>query len=795
MRSAIISSFGIILGIIAIGCRSNTQDASAQHRPAFKYPTIEQVGDADTDILGEAAINQPGGPSYAFLRDAIPPLRYVDANFHVYPIVLCAPANEVKARLVSNGSAVNALAREPNWRNETGTPVTFYVGDKREMFGADLSRLTGPVYADGYLPIVQMQYTSQGSTFAEEAFCSTDPKLTDHAVVFVKFTLLKSDGRTYGGTAHIPPEPAARVPVPGVESEANAEVSAKVYNAKVEASFEGYEPAHLKDGMLTAGENETLAAVYPQWAINPGRRAVMAPLKVGESAYLEIPTKAADAILLGKLTPDVYQHQRDLCAKTWNNFLKAGMEVRTPESLVNNVWRALLIGDEELRIGKEIRYSANNAYMNIYIGEGGDTVRATAMWGHANDAREEIIPQFKYTRKGLEFHQAAFKLQMLAAYYHLTGDAKFVRSIRPLWEKELNVILNGRQKSTGMLPREKYCGDIATMVYSLNSNSNCWRALREMSVMLDDLGEHERAQKLAQTAADYRKIILDAIDKATRHDVNPPFVPIALSGEESPHDPIWGTTMGSYWNLMIEYVLGSGVFTPDSQTATDIIHYLQQKGGLCMGMLRARATPLNFWVDGGRINDLYGMRYALLMDRRDDPERALLSFYGKLAQGMTRGTFIDCEGSSLYPVDQFGRQMYLPPNSAGNASYLQQLRYLLVQDYDMDDDGRADTLRLLFSTPRTWLADGKEISVRHAPTAFGPMSMDIHSHLSAGQVIADIDLPYAARVSTLLRLRLPDGYKVTAASDGSNDLPIANSQTINLTGKSGHLHVVAKVAP
>ena len=74
---------------------------------------------------------------------------------------------------------------------------------------------------------------------------------------------------------------------------------------------------------------------------------------------------------------------------------------------MNNVRRSLLIGDQELRSGDAVHYSAGNQYSKIYIGEGGDTVNATALWGHGDDAQHEIIPQFKYTRKGLEFHQAA----------------------------------------------------------------------------------------------------------------------------------------------------------------------------------------------------------------------------------------------------------------------------------------------------------------------------------------------------------------------------------------------------
>src|SRR5207248_2511980 len=140
-------------------------------------------------------------------------------------------------------------------------------------------------------------------------------------------------------------------------------------------------------------------------------------------------------------------------------------------------------------------------------------------------------------------------------------------------------------------------------------------------------------------------------------------------------------------------------------------------------------------------NDLYGMRYALTLLQRDEPDQALVCFYGKLAIGMTPGTFIGGEGSCLRPLDEFGRQMYLPPNSAANANFLQQLRYLLIQDFDQNDVGRPDTLRLAFATPRSWLQDGKTIRVTNAPTAFGPVSFTIHSDLSHNTVTAEVTLP------------------------------------------------------
>src|SRR4051794_32836075 len=164
-------------------------------------PSPDEVYVSPRDLWGEAAIKQPGGPTYEFFRDLLPPLRYVDARFRCYPIVLSAPSNPTKARLVSDGSSINFRERSLTWSKEQGTPCFFFMGDKREPFGADLARLQGPTFADGYLPIVRMTYTTQGSVWEQESFCSTDPALADHGAVLVKFTLKSAKPTRWSSTA------------------------------------------------------------------------------------------------------------------------------------------------------------------------------------------------------------------------------------------------------------------------------------------------------------------------------------------------------------------------------------------------------------------------------------------------------------------------------------------------------------------------------------------------------------------------------------------------------------------
>src|SRR5438067_10013114 len=163
--------------------------AAAGRTPAAPpgLPGPEEVIAAKADLWGEAALRQPGGPTYEFFKDLLPPLRYVDADFHHYPIVLSAPGSPAKTRLVSNGSAFNALARQPNWKNEAGTPVHVRVGRDREPFGADLARLDGPHYADGFLPIVQLRYEHGGESYGQEAFAAVDEPLAGAVAVHFDF--------------------------------------------------------------------------------------------------------------------------------------------------------------------------------------------------------------------------------------------------------------------------------------------------------------------------------------------------------------------------------------------------------------------------------------------------------------------------------------------------------------------------------------------------------------------------------------------------------------------------------
>src|SRR5262249_21764380 len=146
-----------------------------------------------------------------------------------------------------------------------------------------------------------------------------------------------------------------------------------------------------------------------------------------------------------------------------------------PEPYVNNAWRSLIVGTYAILSGDDPNYSAGNQYARKYAHESGEALRALVLWGHASTAARAVPPLFVYRRPDIEYHDGAFKLRLLADTYFVTRDRALIDETRPLWQREIDLILGAREPSTGLLPREKYCSDIDTRVHSTNANANCWR--------------------------------------------------------------------------------------------------------------------------------------------------------------------------------------------------------------------------------------------------------------------------------------------------------------------------------
>jgi hypothetical protein len=228
-----------------------------------------------------------------------------------------------------------------------------------------------------------------------------------------------------------------------------------------------------------------------------------------------------------------------------------------------------------------------------------------------------------------------------------------------------------------------------------------------------------------------------------------------------------------------------------------VYEYLQRHGSRFLGLVRAGAYALYGrpeYPTSGSVQ-VYGLNVARFLADNDHAAQLVLSLYGQLAAAMTPGTFVSGEGATIAPLGgTHYRSMYLPPNGASNAAFLETLRLMLVHE-TIDRHGRPRGLELAFATPRTWLAPGKEIEVRALPTSFGRVSYSIEATADSAHVT--VDIPGRERLRSLrLRLRLPRGK--TIAEVLADGVPLRRvdrkSGTITLPTRPGPLELEVALA-
>jgi hypothetical protein len=273
------------------------------------------------------------------------------------------------------------------------------------------------------------------------------------------------------------------------------------------------------------------------------------------------------------------------------------------------------------------------------------------------------------------------------------------------------------------------------------------------------------------------------------------FLPARLLDPEPAYDAVTASRPGSYWNLVMPYALASGLFAPGSPEARGALGYLERHGTRLLGLVRAAAFALYgvpVYPTSGT-DEVYGINATRFLADEERADHLVLSLYGHLAAGMTPGTFVSGEAASVAPLaNRYYRSMYLPPNAASNAAFLETLRLMLVHE-TRGRDGEPNGLQLAYATPRAWLRSGSAIAVRRAPTAFGRVSFSIRA--SRGAVLATVHVPARRPPRLTLRFRLPRGSRVGAVriNGRSSRRFDRGTATIDLSGLLGQIIVVAQV--
>lgn len=764
-RRARLAVAGLVLALAAAASavaghgRTASDCAPLRAAPAYVDGVYSALA-AKEDVWGDQVVASQPGPTYDEVRGRLHPLLHVGRPAGLKPTrltdsgVYYLPFGQPRGR--SSGRAVDLHVADGSQivsQLANGPRLTVSVGQRgTERYGSCLARLDTPRLAQGYLPILETSYVdADGVRYRQESFAARIPQTS----ALVSFVRVSVDPR---GT--------------------------RVRKALVR--FTVSDRHLIRAGrQLRLGRRARL--VFARGARRDGRSVVFAAARprVVYAAWLNEPRRTRPF----RLGRTAYERARRSVAGYWAHRLAAAGEIVVPEQRVYNAERNLLIQN----LLMSWRYSLGNSYER-FSWELIDVAEVMGAYGYRGVERA-ILEAARGAPTFFPNRAAGERMTGSADYFRRYGDRAYVAEVTPKFRSVLRSFDRQlRRGKAGLLARERYGADIAGPIYGLHAQVLALQGLRGMAAVWARTGYPRLAYGAADVAARLETGLRAAVAAAKRTlPDGSVFVPVALiDGQEQPYDKLTLSKRGSYWNLVMPYVLASGFFQPHSPDALGLLRYLRNHGSRFLGLVRfsPHTGVTNPGYEGPGSDDVYGTNVARFLADNDQPDQLLLSLYGKLAAGMTENTFVSGEGSTIAPVrGRYYRSMHRPPNSANNAFFLEALRLTLVHE-TTDASGSPRGLELAYSTPRAWLEPGKRVDVRRLQTGFGPLSYSIAAGPTAVRVA--LDVPAGLTGPLRLRLRLPAGQRLGAVTVGGRPFDrFADPETIDLTGLTGHVDVVA----
>jgi len=710
---------------------------------------------ARSDVWGDALLRSARGPTYDRARADLKPLllagqprRRPLTDSGVFYLAFGQPRGPGGrgpiALHVADGSEILSDRAD-------GPKLTLTVGEER--FGSCLARLATPKLYGGYYPILQTRYVdANGVRFEQESFAARVPE-ADSVVSFVRLTAEAPAGS--------PPEQVRFTP---------SDTGLAATDGRLARGSDTY--LFFSDGGRFAGSS----LVYPVGG--------------GQSSTIYL----ARLVRHGPSRPIVldepgYEQARQALIAYWDGRLAQGAAFVVPDPRVLAAERNLLIQN----LLMTWRYSLGNPYETFEFPESLENATVMGEYGFGDVERAIVETSLRREPHLYPNWEAGSRLLAAARYYRLYADRAFVTAATPTLRR--NVALLQRHLRHGLLSREKYTADLPDVAYGLQAQAVAWQGLSAMARVWAATGRSELAGESRAAAARLRAGLRAAVaESAVGLPDGSLFLPARLLDGERPYETITESKHGGYWNLVIQDALASGLFAPHSREASGALAYMLEHGSRLLGLVRGGAYAL-YGTTGRQsagTDEVYGLNVARFLADNDKPDQLVLSLYGALAAAMTEGTFVSGEGATVSPrPGEYYRAMYLPPNSTSNAAFLEYLRLMLVHETEAAD-GNPRGLELAHATPRAWLAPGKRIEVRDAPTSFGPVSFSIDSARRSVEV--QLRIPSRARVGSLsLRLRRPGAQRIRRIDlDGRGFRRFdPATETIDLTGHTGRLTLTA----
>ncbi|WP_432710539.1 hypothetical protein [Pedobacter sp.] len=512
--------------------------------------------------------------------------------------------------------------------------------------------------------------------------------------------------------------------------------------------FESAMPLHPKLVKVSkAGKGEQVALT------------LSANIKKGTAGeiILKLPAPVLKANRLRELVELKYAAAKEETIAYWQNWLDGGAFFEVPEPEVNalfraSLWHSLILPRHKVEADTELIMDlpyANTAYgqekadwpvnQAVYV-----DYMIYGMRGYDAVAANELASMFK-TQQQADGRIGGFanwtvyspaQLYTIAQNYLLSGNQASFERLLPDAIKTLDYCMNQiRKAKTNATGTGLVLGPLNDLTHAERE----WAFTQAYFVAgLELFGkslqkhQHPRASETITIAAQLKQDVVNTFSKSS---VQSPVVQLEDGTwiNYVPTDAMTPRRMMEQWyptdvDCGPLHLSRLGVLEPHSWLTTAMLH--DHEDNLFLGNLGAANEPV--YVQQGNT-------YL----HRDEPKSAIRSFYSLMACGFSHDQLTSLEHRWAWG------QYFGPPCTDG--AWFELYRRMLLNEIGMD------TLMIGQAIPRKWLQGDKGITVKNAPTYFGPLSFTIQPKVAKNEIQTLLNLSGSTMPKTLIvRLRHPE---------------------------------------
>jgi hypothetical protein len=468
----------------------------------------------------------------------------------------------------------------------------------------------------------------------------------------------------------------------------------------------------------------------------------------------------------------------------WKRLIEPAMQIEIPDAFLTHIIRAsqvhCLLAARCQNRGAQIAAWASADRYGPLESESCSVIRGMGMNGQEDFARRSLefflqkCSPAGFITTGYTLVGTGEILWTLGEHYEWTRDRDWMRRVAPDVVRMCHWIARQREKTKrldahgqkvpeyGLMP-PGVTADWNRFAYRFFNDAQYCAGLELAARALADIGD-PTATTIRIEARRYREDILRAYHwtQARMPVVRledgtwVPDAPALLDCFGRVEDFLPAEDGNRTWCYNIEagahHLVADGVMDSTSKEANWLIHDLEDTQFLRPGWgdypgEKSRADAFNF----GGFSKLqpYYTRIAEVHALRDDVKPFIRSYFNAIPSLVSR------ENLSFW--EHF--------HNMGGWNKTHETGWFLCQTRTMFIAERGDELWLAPFVPSHWLRDGMNVTVRNAPTRFGPVRYRIHSALSLGQMEAAIQLPPTTTAKRIvLRLRHPEGKPIRAVT-------------------------------